>query len=110
LGLYDSLKEGRTRHLSMLPRQKLPEGVYLVHNNVLPPKATVGADGKRYRPKLTQNGFRAWVIRGRTDNMEPCDCDFGRIKNSEMNNHYRVAIEHFEDRPKSAANSFIGVS
>ena len=60
-----------------LPGRALPDGYYLVHNQVTP-----------QRP-LGKNGFRAWV-QDNADGLAECGCDFGKNKNAKVNRHYRV--------------------
>ena len=62
-----------------LPRVLLAKGYYLVHNHVRP------------SGQLGMNGFRAWVQEGRTSpELVECTCDFGGLKNANVNRHYRV--------------------
>jgi len=69
----------RFRYVRLLPRQKLPEGTFLVHNHIVPVKP------------LSLNGFRAWVQEGRDDPpLIECHCDFGDNANADKNKHYRV--------------------
>ncbi|MET3993344.1 hypothetical protein ABID65_004996 [Bradyrhizobium sp. S3.9.2] len=78
MGIY-TLKDGQTHYVTRLPRRKLPEGTFLVHNRIVPVNP------------LGLNGFRAWVQKG---NDEPplvkCRCDFGGNANADKNEHYRV--------------------
>jgi hypothetical protein len=60
-----------------LPGRSLPDGYYLVHNQVGP-----------QRP-LGKNGFRAWV-QDNADGLAECGCDFAKNKNAKVNRHYRV--------------------
>jgi hypothetical protein len=62
-----------------LPATKVRAGHFLVHNHARP-----------VRP-LGLNGFRAWVTDDR-DGLVECDCDFGRCKNAEVNQHYRIRL------------------
>lgn len=64
--------------VTSLPDQKLPPGLYLIHNHVTPTKP------------LGRNGFRAWIA-DKSDNLEPCNCGFGGCPNARVNPHYRVA-------------------
>jgi hypothetical protein len=62
-----------------LPKDRLADGCYLVHNHVRP------------SGQLGMNGFRAWVQKGRTSpELVECTCDFGGLKNANVNPHYRV--------------------
>jgi hypothetical protein len=73
-----TLKDGQ-RYVAHLPRRKLPEGTFLVHNHVVPVKP------------LSLNGFRAWVQKGKDDPpLIECRCDFGGNANADKNTHYRV--------------------
>jgi hypothetical protein len=74
-----TLKDGQRHGLAHLPRRKLPEGTFLVHNHVVPVKP------------LSLNGFRAWVQKGK-DNppLIECHCDFGGNANADKNKHYQV--------------------
>jgi hypothetical protein len=73
--------DGTTKeYLHALPG-KLPHGSYLVHNHVVPAR------------RLGDRGFRAWVQQGGEDELIECGCDFGGMKNSKLNKHYRVRIE-----------------
>jgi hypothetical protein len=67
------------RGLSHLPRQPIPAGRFLVHNQVIPCGSLGG------------NGFRAWT-QGTRKNLIRCRCDFGGCKNAELHTHYRVQI------------------
>ena len=79
MSIYDEMKEGQTRGLAHLPAEKLPDGVFLVHNHI------------RTAAPLNRNGFRAWVQKGHADlKLVECTCDFGGNKNAELNQHYRV--------------------
>jgi hypothetical protein len=67
---------------SGLPRVALARGFYLVHNHVRPSGS------------LNMSGFRAWVQQGRTSpKLVECTCDFGGLKNANVNRHYRVNRE-----------------
>jgi hypothetical protein len=83
MGIY-TLKDGQHLGLAHLPRRKLPEGTFLVHNHVVPAKP------------LNMNGFRAWVQKGDVVNLiavsdlVECGCDFGGNANADKNTHYRV--------------------
>jgi hypothetical protein len=83
MGIY-TLKDGQRHGLGHLPRRKLPEGTFLVHNRVVPVKP------------LSLNGFRAWVQKGDVVNwiavsdLVKCDCDFGGNANADKHTHYRV--------------------
>jgi hypothetical protein len=80
-------KRNDMRYLRYLPRQPIPAGRFLVHNQVIP---TGG---------LGWNGFRAWT-QGNRRSLIRCRCDFGGCKNAELHKHYRV---QFGENPKERA-------
>jgi hypothetical protein len=58
---------------------RITVGYYLAHNHV------------RSSGQLGLNGFRAWVQEGRTSpELVQCTCDFGGLKNTNVNRRYRV--------------------
>jgi hypothetical protein len=83
MSIYN-LKDGQRHSLAHLPRRKLPDGTFLVHNHVVPVKP------------LSLNGFRAWVQKGDVVNwiavsdLMECRCDFGGNANADTNMHYRL--------------------
>jgi hypothetical protein len=80
-------KPNDVRYLRYLPRQPIPAGRFLVHNQVIP------AGG------LGMYGFRAWT-QGTRRRLIRCRCDFGGCKNAELHKHYRV---QFGKNPKERA-------
>ena len=74
------------RALEILPSEPVPEGQYLVHNNITPTKPL----------RLGLHGFRAW-IQTKADNLVQCRCNFGGCKNSKLHKlHYRVDRRTFD--------------
>jgi hypothetical protein len=72
-------KPNGMRGLAHLPRQPIPAGRFLVHNQVIP-CGSLGA-----------YGFRAWTQDTRRG-LVRCHCDFGGCKNAELHKHYRVQL------------------
>lgn len=80
------LNENGMRYLRALPQQPIPDGRYLVHNQVIPEAG------------LGQNGFRAWTQDTRKGLMR-CYCNFGNCRNAELHKHYRVQFgENADER------------
>jgi hypothetical protein len=79
---YSTTEHIRPINSLSLPRQKLPEGLYLVHN--------LGPVPDRVRKSFVgDGGFRAWVQRGKKDPTRvKCPCKFGWIKNHDVQEHY----------------------
>jgi hypothetical protein len=65
------LKVIQVRYVASIPRKRLPPGIVLVHNHVIPQR------------HLGENGFRAWTQQ-HTDRLEVCRCKWAGLK------HYRV--------------------
>lgn len=72
-------KPNDMRGLAHLPRQPIPAGRFLVHNQVIP-CSSLGA-----------YGFRAWTQDTRRG-LVRCHCEFGGCKNAELHKHYRVQL------------------
>lgn len=79
---YSTVKKHSRSIFANLPKQKLPRGLYLVHNlGPLPDRVRKSSVG--------DGGFRAWVQRGKEDpTLVKCDCKFGWIKNHDVQEHY----------------------
>ena len=76
------MKAQLRRALEILPSEPVPEGQYLVHNDITPTKPL----------RLGLHGFRAW-IQTKADNLVPCHCNFDGCKNSQLHKlHYRLAM------------------
>jgi hypothetical protein len=77
---YSRVKHKRV--VPALPKQKLPEGLFLVHN--------LGRFSDEIRRRrLGDRGFRAWVQSGKKNpTLMKCDCKMGWIKNHDINEHY----------------------
>ena len=74
-----------------LPSQPLPAGFFLVHNHVRP------------QSSLGSKGFRAWIQKG-SDRLVECHCDFGGLRNANVQKHYRVrGLQQVEFDPFYAA-------
>ena len=78
------------RALEILPSEPVPEGQYLVHNDMTPTKPL----------GLGLHGFRAW-IQTKPDNLVECRCNFGGCMHSKLHKrHYRVDRRTF-DQPEA---------